>query len=85
MHGGLGSLANLMKTSLSYGVPQFQSGADPLTCLNFIGTDSVNQQDIMLADTRFHVCERSIKGSLIIIFNVGSVQTLVRALETLAV
>ena len=81
----LGSLSNLMKAKLSYGVLTFQTDEDGLLGLAASGSDANNHRDVLMANTCFDVRERSIQGSLLIIFDVGSVQVLINALETLAV
>lgn len=85
LNGVLGSLSNLMKAELSYGVPKFQTGEDGFLGRAASTSDPDNDRDVLVANTRFDVRERSIQGSLLIVFDVGSVQMLISALETLAV
>lgn len=85
LNGVLGSLSNLMNVKLSYGVPKFQTDENPVLGLTSSRSNQNKNRDILLAKTRFDVRERCIEGSLLIVFDVGSVQVLINALETLAV
>ncbi len=84
LNGVLGSLSNLMSAKLLYGVPKFKSNANLLLSLSSSGSDHNEHRDVLLANTRFAVAERSVQGSLLIVFDVGSVQVLIDALESLA-
>lgn len=84
LNGVLGSLSNLMKAKLSYGVLKFQADENGFFGLGTTSSDPNNDRDVLMASTRFVVRERSIQGSLLIVFDVGSLQMLVKALEMLA-
>lgn len=85
LNGVLGSLSNLLKAQFSYGILKFQTDEDGLLGLAVSSSDPNNHRDVLIANTRFDVRERSIHGSLLIVFDVGSVQVLITALERLAV
>ena len=81
----LGSLANLIKAKLSYGVPSFRNDGVGLQSLSRSDSDENSDRNVLMADTRFNVRERSIEGALLIVFDVGSVKTLIHALDTVAI
>lgn len=85
LNGIIGSLANLMKAKLSYDVPRFRRDAFQLSTRGGSDSDDGACHDLLIAETRFDVRERSIKGSLLIVFNIGSARVLIDSLQALAV
>jgi chemotaxis protein CheC len=81
LNGVLGSLSNLMGASLSYSTPKFQTDESRLLGQASADVEQDEQRCVLLADTRFDVRERSIAGSLLLVFEVGSVGALVEALD----
>lgn len=82
LNGVLGSISNMLESSLSYSVPELSIGRRITDMLDTTCAESERPPaTIIYADTRFEVAESKINGSLVIIFELGELES---ALETLA-
>lgn len=81
LNGVLGSLSNMIDSDLSYSLPQLNKTYDFLSkVLKDSGTENEVHEEILIADATFNVAERSISGSLMIIFDLGSMESLLKSL-----
>ena len=84
LNGVLGSLANAIETDLLYQVPEFFVNK---TFASLVATDTAQCQDalspVLMADTDFSVESSDIHGSIVIAFQIGSLETLLDELQLL--
>ena len=84
LNGVLGSLANAIETDLLYQVPEFFVNK---TFASLVATDTAQRQDalspVLMADTDFSVESSDIHGSIVIAFQIGSLETLLDELQLL--
>jgi len=76
----LGSIANLLQCGLTYELPELRSETPAAELLG--GPSSQDVRTIVVADTHFGVASRNIASSLILVFEIGSLDTLLGELVT---
>lgn len=78
INGVLGSLANATGAQLSYGLPEFYGEPE----LAFLSTpvDGAGRRGLLVADAHFYVRRFAVRGSLLIAFARGGIETLMQAL-----
>lgn len=77
LNGVLGSISNALNTQLQYTVPElYVSG---LVESQLLG-ETAGETTLMLAHVSFVVAESDIEGSIIMAFNLGSVETIVNTI-----
>jgi chemotaxis protein CheC len=81
----LGTMSNEAQVNLNYSVPKLSVGhrIDAQILLKSQETDAKLQ--FVLADTRFRVVNTGVVGSLILVFECGSLQTMLDAVLSKAV
>ncbi len=79
LNGVLGSISNLLDTNLSYSVPRLHKATDVRQLVTKHSEEKCSARTQLLADTRFEVSSRSISGSLLIMFGMGSIETVIAA------
>lgn len=73
----MGTIVNLLKLHIHYSVPAFQKGI-----VDTLLTHSAQQQCvILLANTQFSVDKLNVDGNIVILFEIGSFDILLKALE----
>lgn len=80
LNGVLGSLANIIETDLKYCVPDFFVDRPLESLIPWIGDDSAEIDSLVVADTNFLVRSENISGSIVLAFELGSLQSLLRQL-----
>jgi chemotaxis protein CheC len=79
LNGVVGSLANMLKIQVNYSIPAYQD--DNLASM--ISNASLkNKNVILLAHTNFSVESQLIKGNIVLIFEVGTFENLINAINT---
>ena len=74
----MGSIANILEQHLTYTLPTYEE----TTLVSLAGTRKKDPGDwVVLAETRFIIENTPIEGNLLLIFEVGSIDTLVAALQ----
>ena len=74
----MGSIANILEQHLTYALPTYQE----TTLSSLAGSRKKDSDDwVVLAETRFVIENMPIEGNLLLIFEVGSIDTLVAALK----
>lgn len=82
LNGVLGSISNMLESTLTYSVPELSINCEISDLLDTACADSESPPTtIIYADTRFEVAESKINGSLVIVFELGDLES---ALQTLA-
>jgi len=76
----LGTVGNVLDSTLAYTVPELCTGSRAGTLLTERVVGDSRDHAILIADARFRVSARDISGSLVVLFEVGSIDTLSRAL-----
>ena len=80
LNGVLGSISNLLASGLIYSVPRLHADTDVRHLLTDHPTDKQHtSRTRLMANTQFDVASRSISGSLLIVFNLGSIETIIEA------
>ncbi len=88
LNGVLGSISNLLATGLTYSVPRLHADTDVRFLINARSNDAAHAADNdstgvagghLLANAQFEVASRSISGSLLIMFGLGSLETVLEA------
>lgn len=76
--GVMGAISNVLNHNLDYVIPNYLEGSvDQL----FTATVIEGETTILLAQTHFTIKQMNIQGDILLIFNVGSFQTLMTRLE----
>lgn len=77
LNGVMGSLSNAMSAVLQYSIPELQTAdrrGDRML------KDALQDDDILIGDVRFHVSEHDIHGSIVIVFAVGSIRSMIESI-----
>lgn len=80
LNGVLGSLANMIETDLKYCVPDFYVDRPIESLLQRIGDNEEAPDSIVVADTKFSVRSEAICGSVMLAFDLGSLESLLQKL-----
>ena len=80
LNGVLGSMANMVDTNLKYRVPDFVVDRPLESLVQRIGTERRAPDSIVVADTNFHVRSENISGSIVLAFDLGSLDSLLQSL-----
>ncbi len=72
----MGTLADQAGLSLTYSLPTVHSGSDALP--NLLGNSRTPVEELLVADVQFQVLSREICGTVLIVFQYGSVLRLAR-------
>lgn len=76
LNGVLGSLANALDAWLAYGVPRFYGALEPALLAQ---ADAAGDgRGLMIADAHFQVRQSEIRGSLVIVFEGGSLEAILK-------
>ncbi len=83
LNGVLGSLSNLLNMPLQFQVPEFGMVTDP----NGHSTRGFSNDSgpVLIADADFQVNERSIQGSIVVCFQLASLEMLIAPLRSLSI
>jgi chemotaxis protein CheC len=79
LNGVLGSIGNMLDTGLAYSVPRLYKATDVRQLVTSPAGEECTARTQLLADTRFEVSSRRISGSLLIMFGLGSIETVIAA------
>lgn len=80
INGVMGSISNVLKTRIEYSVPNYAED----TVLDLLRPgDSDTNSTVLLAKTRFVIEEFEIEGDIILLFEVGSFDILLRAIDAM--
>lgn len=83
LNGVMGSFSNAMSANLNYSIPELQSAnrrGDRML------QDALHDDDVLIGDVHFRVLRRDIEGTIVIVFAVGSIRSMLDAvLQPLAV
>jgi chemotaxis protein CheC len=79
LNGVIGSLANMLKLKVNYSIPAYQ---DNNLVSMISGASSGNNNVILMAHTNFKVESQLIEGNIILIFEVGTFENLLSAIDT---
>ena len=78
INGVMGAISNVLHQHLEYSLPKYEEGTvDLLWKVRTLEPDTV----ILLAQTRFTIETLQIQGDIILIFNVGSFDALLQAIQ----
>lgn len=81
LNGVLGTVGNMTSLALDYSVPRLAQGVEVTRMLaSHASEQNDTKQMVILADTRFTVAEDSITGSLILLFDIQSLRSIMRNL-----
>ena len=80
LNGVMGSLTNVLKEQITYSVPLFSEA--PVTNL-FTHSQSNSNALIMLANARFTLEQFQIYGDIVVMFGVGSINSLLEAINSI--
>ncbi len=81
LNGVLGSISNLLDTSLIYSVPQLHTNEKVEELINQgMEEREHSTRTVLIANAQFNIVSRNIQGTLLILFDVGGVQTVLDAL-----
>lgn len=85
LNGVLGSISNMLESKLSYSVPAFSNGCNIMDLLasNRPEAEAANPT-VVFADTRFRVAQSEISGSLVIVFELGDLESALNTLTSTA-
>ncbi len=76
LNGVMGSLSNAMLSNLNYSIPELQTAnrrGDRML------QDALRDDDVLIGDVNFRVSQREIEGTIVIVFAVGSIRSMVDA------
>lgn len=76
LNGVMGSLSNAMAAGLQYSIPELKTAdrrGDRML------SDALQDDDVLIGDVRFSVSELDIKGSVVIVFAVGCIRSMLDA------
>ena len=82
----LGALANTICAPLTYSVPK--CSGERMQCellMDSLASETSNHAAALVTSTEFRVAERSISGSLLTVFELGSIERVIAALDSLIV
>ncbi|KJU85949.1 CheC, inhibitor of MCP methylation [Candidatus Magnetobacterium bavaricum] len=79
LNGVMGSLANILRTHVDYSIPIYQ---DNNLYRMIISDDTSTGPIILLARTRFKIEAQLIEGDIVLVFEVGSFESLISELTT---
>ncbi len=82
LNGVMGSLGNIFETHLTYTVPNFREGSVNKI---FNPLDENIDKLLLLAKTNFSVKELEIRGELVLYFELGALNAILKALDRLVV
>ncbi len=83
LNGVLGTIGNMTSLELEYSVPHLVQGVE---MTRIFSSDEIEEEEedleqlVILADTHFAVVDGSIAGSLILLFDIQSLRSIVRSL-----
>lgn len=81
LNGVVGSISNLLQGKISFSIPYYsEQGGLPA---RFAGTDKVSPAHVVFARARFGVAQQEIEGEIFLFFEMGSLESLVAALDRL--
>lgn len=81
LNGVLGTIGNMTSTALNYSVPHLVQGVELTRILSSKDSEESNsEQMVILADTHFAVGDGSIAGSLVLLFDIQSLRSIVQNL-----
>ena len=80
INGVMGSIGNILKERIIYSFPRYAE--DTIENL-LIANDLESKAIVLLAQTRFKVKELQVEGDIIIMFEIGSFDILIDAIETI--
>jgi chemotaxis protein CheC len=81
LNGVVGSISNLLQGKISFSIPYYsEQGGLPA---RFAGTGNSSGFQVIFARARFGVAEQEIEGEIFLFFEMGSLESLVAALERL--
>ena len=81
LNGVLGTIGNMTSLELEYSVPHLVQGVEMTRILTADALEEDGlEQLVILADTHFAVVDGSIAGSLILLFDIQSLRSIVRSL-----
>lgn len=80
LNGVMGSLANMIEADLKYCVPDFFVDRPIESLVKRIGTTQSPPDSIVVADAHFSVRSEAIQGSIVLAFDLGSLESLLRTL-----
>lgn len=80
LNGVLGSIGNLVAEELVYSVPRFHPDTTVAGLIH--GESEIRPSTKVVADARFEVACRNISGSLMILFEIDNIQTLLEAVSS---
>ncbi|MCH8839699.1 MAG: chemotaxis protein CheC [Planctomycetes bacterium] len=81
LNGVLGTIGNMTSLALDYSVPRLAQGVEVTRMLTSHASEQDDmEQMVILAETRFNVAEDSITGSLILLFDIQSLRSIMRNL-----
>lgn len=75
----MGTFSNECRCPLEYSLPRLLNDHESLE--HALSQGVIDDQDLMIADVQFHVMERAIRGSVVIIFTCGSALRLLERVE----
>jgi len=77
INGVMGSISNMLQTTLQYSVPDYIEG----TLDHLIDIDAQIGHSILIAETVFHINELDVKGTVALFFHVESFAVLLQKLD----
>jgi len=81
LNGVVGSISNLLQGKISFSIPYYsEQGGLPA---RFAGSDNSSGVQVIFARARFGVAEQEIEGEIFVFFEMGSLESLVAALDRL--
>jgi chemotaxis protein CheC len=81
LNGVVGSISNLLQGKISFSIPYYsEQGGLPA---RFAGTDKTSAAQVVFARARFGVARQEIEGEIFLFFEMGSLESLVAALDRL--
>jgi len=78
----MGTFSNACECPLDYSLPRLLNDHESLT--HVLSQGARDDQDLLIVDVQFHVLERAIHGSVVIIFTCGSVLRLLGRVEAVS-
>lgn len=80
LNGVLGSMANMIDDDLKYSVPDFFVDRPVESLIQRTGNESEASDSLVVADTNFSVRSKNISGSIVLAFELGSLNSLLQRL-----
>jgi chemotaxis protein CheC len=82
LNGVIGSFSNAMSVALKYSIPEVQTVARRG---ERILRDALTDDDILIGDVLFSVAQEDIRGSIVVVFSIGSIRTMLDIVLTPAI